>query len=268
VGTLLAEQAAGPFRVRAYHNAAAAVRTLPVSVAQLYRDEGLAGLERIPGVGASIARAIREIVTTGRLPMLERLRGEADPVRLFLTVPGIGASLAERLHGELGLHTLEDLELAAHDGRLGALPGFGPKRVSAVTSALQARLGRARRAVMPGWAPPTVAELLDVDEEYRAGAEAGRLPTIAPRRFNPEHRSWLPVLHATRGPHHYTALFSNTALAHRLGRTHDWVVIYCDGEREDHQATVVTARAGLLAGKRVVRGRESECAEVYRRAAG
>ena len=57
VGGLLAEQAAGPFRVRAYHTAAAAVRTLPVSVADLFRDEGLEGLERIPGVGTSIARA-------------------------------------------------------------------------------------------------------------------------------------------------------------------------------------------------------------------
>jgi hypothetical protein len=85
---------------------------------------------------------------------------------------------------------------------------------------------------------------------------------IAPRRFNPRGDAWLPVLHTNRGERHYTALFSNTALAHRLGRTHDWVVLYSDGRRETRQATVVTAVMGPLRGRRVVRGRELEC-EVY-----
>ena len=51
--------------------------------------------------------------------------------------------------------------------------------------------------------------------------------------------------------------------AHRLDRTHDWVVIYSDGPHEDHQATVVTAHAGPLSGERVVRGREQECEAYY-----
>jgi predicted flap endonuclease-1-like 5' DNA nuclease len=262
-GTLLEQQQASPFRVRAYQNAAAAVRAQPVSVDQLYRDGGLEELERIPGVGQSIARAIREVLLTGRLSMLERLRGESDPVHLFATVPGIGPRLADRLHEELGLATLEDLEAAAHDGRLGALPGFGARRVAGIIAALELRLGRARGGIPATAGAPPVAELLDVDREYRESAEAGRLPMITPRRFNPERKAWLPVLHASRGDRHYTALFSNTARAHRLERTHDWVVIYGDGDREERQATVVTAHAGLLAGRRVVRGREAECADFY-----
>jgi DNA polymerase (family X) len=263
-GTLLGQQQASRFRVRAYRNAAAAVRALPVSVAALYRDGGLEELERIPGVGHGIARAIRDMVVTGHLPMLQRLRGESDPELLFATVPGIGPRLAERLHQELGLATLEELELAAHDGRLGALPEFGVKRVTAVIDALQRRLGRVRGQSPVASFPPPVVELLDVDREYRTSAKAGQLPRIAPRRFNPEHMAWLPVLHTRRGSRHYTALFSNTAQAHRLGRTGDWVVIYGDGDREEHQATVVTARTGPLRGHRVVRGRETECAEHYR----
>jgi DNA polymerase (family 10) len=262
-GVLLEQQEASPFRVRAYRNAAEAIRGLPVSVATLHQDGGLEELERIPGVGQGIARAIREVLLTGRLSMLERLRGESDPVHLFATVPGVGPRLAERLHEELGIATLEDLEAAAHDGRLGSLPGFGAKRVAAIIAALQLRLGRARSAVSPTTSAPPVAELLDVDREYRESAEAGRLPKIAPRRFNPGRKAWLPVLHAARGERHYTALFSNTARAHRLGRTRDWVVIYSDGDREEHQATVVTAHAGPLAGQRVVRGREAECADFY-----
>lgn len=264
-GALLEQQGASAFRVHAYQNAAAAVRTLPLSVAALYRDGGVEELQRIPGVGPAIARAIREVVLTGRLPMLDRLRGETDPVTLFTTLPGIGAGLAERVHRELGISTLEELELAAHDGRLGALAGFGGKRVTAVIDALQQRLGRVRGGAPGLTAPPPVEELLDVDREYRDSASAGRLPQIAPRRFNPEHEAWLPVLHTRRGSRHYTALFSNTELAHRLGHTRDWVVIYGDGERGEYQATVVTARSGTLRGRRIVRGREPECVEFYGR---
>jgi DNA polymerase (family 10) len=119
---------------------------------------------------------------------------------------------------------------------------------------------RARRRSRDGTLDrPSVVEILDVDREYREAAAAGTLPMIAPRRFNPKGERWLPVLHTTRGERHYTALFSNTALAHRAGRTHDWVVLYFDGHDGEHQATVVTSRQGQLAGRRVVRGREGEC---------
>lgn len=106
-----------------------------------------------------------------------------------------------------------------------------------------------------------VDRLLEVDREYCDKARAGLLPRIAPRRFNPERKAWLPVLHTRFGPWHFTALFSNTYQAHELHRTHDWVVIFVrDGDQEESQCAVVTERRGTLAGKRVVRGREPECA--------
>jgi len=262
VAHLLDEQDASAFRIMAYRNAAASLRALPVPVSDLYTHEGLAGLETIPGVGHVIARAIRDQLQLGRLPLLERLRGEVDPVGAFEGLPGIGPVLAERLHHELGIGSLEDLEAAAHDGRLQALPGFGAKRLAAVTAALAGRLGRVRVA-LPDEDEPGVAELLDVDREYRERAGDGTLPTIAPRRFNPAHQAWLPVLHTERGDRHYTALFSNTALAHRLGRTHDWVVLYYDGRGRERQCTVVTPHSGSLRGRRAVRGREVECLAYY-----
>jgi putative hydrolase len=74
------------------------------------------------------------------------------------------------------------------------------------------------------------------------------------------------VLHTQRGTRHYTALFSNTARAHELGTTHDWVVIYRDDD--DHgRWTVITAQYGRLRGHRIVRGREQECARHYATAA-
>ena len=62
--------------------------------------------------------------------------------------------------------------------------------------------------------------------------------------------------------------YSNTARAHQLGRTHDWVVLYYyDGDHQEGQHTVVTETHGPLEGQRVVRGRESECSGYYAAAA-
>jgi PAS domain-containing protein len=264
VAALLEQQRANPFRVRAWRSAAAAVRATSRSIADIVWSEGVEGLEMLPGVGPSLARAIRDQVRLGRLPMLDRLRGASDPEKLLATVPGIGPVLAERLHHELGIGTLEDLEAAAHQGRLAGVEGIGPERLAAIIDSLAGRLGRIRPPEQPTDLPPRVEEILDVDREYREKASHAELPLITPRRFNPERRAWLPVLHTQRGPHHYTALYSNTARAHELRRTHDWVVLYYDGGRTERQCTVVTERRGPMANKRVVRGREAECIDYYR----
>lgn len=264
VAALLSDQGANPFRVRAYRGAARTLRQLREPVSSILAAEGVEGLERLPGIGESLARAIRDILRLGRFPMLERLRGDADPVRLLATVPGIGRRLAVRLHEDLGVETLEDLEAAAHDGRLEKFGGFGQKRLAGIRAAVAHRLARVRPQPAQARELPSVAELLDVDREYRDGVASDRLPKIAPRRFNPERRAWLPILHTSREKRHYTALFSNTARAHSLGKTGDWVVIYCDRGVADGQWTVVTSRAGLLRGRRTVRGREDECARHYR----
>ena len=92
----------------------------------------------------------------------------------------------------------------------------------------------------------------------------GALRKIAPRRFNPGAEAWLPILHTHRGERHYTALYSNTARAHGLGKTRDWVVLYFDGGRGERQSTAITSERGPLRGKRIIRGREEECADLYR----
>ena len=266
VAQMLKDQGANPFRVQAYHHAADTLRRLDRPVADILKEEGEEGLQQLPGIGESLARSIRSLILTGRLPMLDRLRGETDSISLLTSVPGIGKGLAERLHHELAIDTLEELETAAHDGRLSMLMGIGEKKLAGIMDSLATRLGRVR-----GQAPPTpteepsVEELLDVDHEYREKATAGELPTIAPRRFNPTGEKWLPVLHAQRGKRHYTALFSNTARAHQMKMTRDWVILYYDGGRGEHQCTVITSARGPLAGRRIVRGREHECDLHYRK---
>jgi putative hydrolase len=256
---LLAQQGANPFRVSAYRRAADAVVHEGRDLREILDGEGVEGLLALPHVGRGIAAAIVEMLRTGRWSQLDRLRGTLDPVRVFQTVPGIGPALAQRAHDTLGIDTLEALEIAAHDGRLEAVPGIGARRAATVRGALQSLLGSTRTLHRTGDGPG-VATLLDVDREYREKAAAGTLRTIAPRRFNPEGKAWLPVLHARRGRWHLTALYSNTARAHELDRTHDWVVVYFyDDDHREGQHTIVTETQGPLAGQRVVRGREGEC---------
>jgi DNA polymerase (family 10) len=184
VAQLLAVQGANPFRVRAYQHAADTLRHLPRPVSEILERQGLDGLQALPGIGESLARAIRDTLQHGRLAMLERLRGESDPVKLLASVPGIGRKLAERLHHTLGIDTLQDLEAAAHDGRLEQIGGLGQKRLAGIRDSLAHRLARVRPpAPSVDDADPAIDEILDVDREYREKNEAGQLVKIAPRRL-------------------------------------------------------------------------------------
>ncbi len=262
---ILEQQGANPFRARAYRRAADTVEHLERGVDALLAAGGLKGLEALPGVGAGIALAISEIVATGRWAQLDRLRGALEGARLFQTVPGIGPELAGRIHDELHIDTLEALENAAWDGRLAAVRGIGSRRLKALRATLATMLGRTRRHTqLPGALAPGVDRVLAIDRQYREQAAAGRLPQIAPRRFNPEAKVWLPILHTEQDGWHFTVMYSNTPRAHELGRTHDWVVVYFyDDHHVEGQHTVVTETHGPLEGRRVVRGREAECLGYY-----
>lgn len=261
---LLRQQNANPFRINAYQRAAQTLDALPEDARDILAHEGLAGLIRLPAIGQGLASSIDEIARTGRLSLLERLRGASDPETLFRTIPGIGPGLAHAIHETLHLESLEALELAAHDGRLERVPGIGPRRLTAMRAVLASLFGRrqlARRSKADG---PSIGMLLEVDREYRDKAAAGSLSKIAPRRFNPSGEAWLPILHTQRNGWHFTILYSNTARAHQLHRTRDWVVTYFyDQDHQEGQHTIVTETHGALQGRRVVRGREADCAAFY-----
>lgn len=263
--TLLQQQGADPYRANAYAQAAHTIRRLDRDIGEI-GAAGAQALLDLKGVGPSIARATAEQLMTGRWPFLDMLRGRLVPERLFTAIPGIGPVLSRRIYDVLGITTLEALAAALKEGRLGEVPGMGRRRISVIRHTLNGVLNRLqpRRRPKPVWEEPSVAVLLDADREYRVRAEAGDLPRIAPRRFNPGRRAWQPILHTSRGRWRITALFANTARAHELGLTRDWVVLYfhLSGGPET-QRTIVTETWGDLAGKRVVRGREAESREFY-----
>jgi DNA polymerase (family X) len=270
IADLLDLQDANVFRVRSYRQGARSIRQTDADVAAMGQREDMDGLKALPDIGEGLARVIIEYATSGRSSLLDELQGQATPEALFAQVPGIGEELARRIVAELKVSSLEELEQAAYDGRLDQVEGFGEKRLEMVRASLASRLTGAtqRRRSSPDEpveAPP-VSLLLAIDADYRQRAEQGDLPTIAPKRFNPDQEKWLPILNTTRQGWKFTVLFSNTAQAHELGKTRDWVVIYFEpaGGGTERQHTVVTAQSGSLAGRRVVRGREKETREFYR----
>ncbi|MGW8318738.1 MAG: helix-hairpin-helix domain-containing protein [Candidatus Promineifilaceae bacterium] len=269
IADLLQAQDANTFRVRAYRNGAQTVRDTEQSLEQMVLSGDGQALAELPDIGQGLAATISEYVRTGHSNVLSRLEGEVSPACLFTKIPGIGPELAERIVDELDVQSLEQLEQAAHDGRLAKVEGFGPRRVRAVQVSLAGMLStsaqRRQRQAFESDKPkqPAVSLLIEIDAEYRRRAETGELKTIAPKRFNPENEAWLPIMHVDREDWSFTALYSNTARAHELGKTHDWVVIYYEGDGQEGQCTVVTETHGPLQGKRVVRGREKASQRYY-----
>jgi putative hydrolase len=266
IADLLEQQKANPFRVNAYRRAAITIEKQDHPITEVINRNGYTGLIDLPGIGEGIARSIVEFVATGHMSRLESLKAGNDPIAIFQKIPGVGVKLSHRIVEILHIDTLEALEVAAHNGRLIKVPGFSKNKVNMVKAWLAQVLGRGRQiekdtAVV---VEPPVKLLLNIDRQYRDKAGLKVLPKIAPKRFNPGGKKWLPIMHKTKEEWHFTVLFSNTARAHQLGHTRDWVIIYFyDKKHHEGQHTIVTETKGPLIGKRVVRGREDECMAHY-----
>ena len=228
VAQIFAEQGANRFRVQAYRNAANVIRRLlSIRSRRSSTEDGIEGLEENRGVGPSIARAIRDILLHRRLAMLDRFRGESDPVVVLASVPGVGKRLARRFHDELGIETLEELKwrltMAESKSIRASVRSVWPE------SAIPSRNGSVafvehqprRRSRVRRPSQNCSMSIASIVRKLRLVT----LKKIAPRRFNPEGENWLPILHTARDGRHYTALFSNTAHAHELTKR-DWVVLF------------------------------------------
>ena len=153
------------FRSRAFLMAAQRVGSLTEDVRRI-RDRG--ELMEIPGVGKSIAAIIGEVLDTGECNQLEELR-EALPhgVRDLMELEGIGPKTALRLHGELGIVSIDDLEAAVKEGRLRGLRGFGAKTEENILKSIEAYRGRQERFLL-GAILPVIDQIVDYMSESDA----------------------------------------------------------------------------------------------------
>ncbi len=111
------------FKTRAYRIAAQTIEAFDDDIEKLVRQ---GNLESIPGVGEALAKKITELVQTGKLEYLERLKKEV-PTGLIdlLGIPGLGPRKVAALYKNLGITNTQDLREAAEKGKLRTLEGFG-----------------------------------------------------------------------------------------------------------------------------------------------
>lgn len=117
-----------PFKPRAYEKAAHVIETLDSPVEAIHRQGGIKELQKIPGVGKSIAETIAEFLETGKSKHWEELHGKT-PVEIaeLTSVEGVGPKAVKVLWEKLGVANLEDLERAAREQKIRSLPKFGEK---------------------------------------------------------------------------------------------------------------------------------------------
>jgi DNA polymerase (family 10) len=143
IGDLLEIKGEVIYKILAYRKAADSLEGLGREAADYWRE---GRLQEIPGVGKAIAEKIDELMNTGKLEFLERLKAEV-PVTLvdLLQVPDLGPKKAALFWKHAGVTTLVALEAAARAGKLRSLPGMGEKseaKILAGLAALSRRSGR------------------------------------------------------------------------------------------------------------------------------
>ena len=148
VADLLEIQGANPFRIRAYRNAVRTIEAQPVQLARLL-GEGRP-LTELPGIGKEMAGHVRELVETGTLGFRDALIEEIPRSLVpLMRLPGLGARKAKRLLDELGIGSVEELEAAAREGRIAALPGFGEKSQARILAGIEEHRQHSARVDLP-----------------------------------------------------------------------------------------------------------------------
>jgi DNA polymerase (family 10) len=117
-----------PFRLRSYRNAAEAIETWPVPLQKIASEEGIGGLQSIPGVGKAIAQKILDLLERGTFDAWERIILETpESVLDLLDLPGIGRKTAATLHQKFKVSSLAELKKFVNGGGLELVDGIGPK---------------------------------------------------------------------------------------------------------------------------------------------
>jgi DNA polymerase (family 10) len=162
--TMLEEGDPQSFRVRAYESAAQAIAAQATDLGKLTTKE----LQKIDGIGKSTAAKIRELLETGRVEKVERLRQKHPPsIVALLRIPGLGPKAVNKLRAELGVQSVDDLRSVLAQQKVRVLPGFGAKSEEKLAQALgrlkeQGSLDRTPISVALPLAERIVARMLEV----------------------------------------------------------------------------------------------------------
>ncbi len=150
-----------PFKVRAYLKVSRILDEMDEEVSEIYKMEGLSGLEKIPGIGEGIAKKIAEFLETGTFQKYEEVMSQVPPDLLILmNVPGIGPRTLKQIYDNFRVTKMEDFVKILDDPRLLQLPGMGEKKIENIKRGLELYLSMQERMPL-GVAMGIVEELLE-----------------------------------------------------------------------------------------------------------
>ena len=160
------------FKPYAYRKAAITLANLEKDVGETYKEGGLKALEKIPGVGKSIAEKIEEYLKTGKIKYYQELK-KKTPIKMeeLIAVEGLGPKMVRVLYQKLRIRNLKDLEKAAKTHRIASLFGFGEKTEKNILEGL-AFLKRSKGRFLLGDILPQVKE---IEEKLKSLKEVSKI---------------------------------------------------------------------------------------------
>ena len=167
------------FRSIAYEKAAIAIEGLEEDVEKIYKKGGPKSLEKIPGVGKSIAEKIEEYLKTGKIKYYENYKRKyLINLEELLGIEGLGPKRIKILYDKLGIRNLKELEGAAKSHKIASLFGFGEKTERNILEAIEFRKRTKGRFLLSKILP----KVKEVYEELKKLKEVERIDMVGSLR--------------------------------------------------------------------------------------
>jgi len=194
IARLLELKGENPFKIRAYTNAARALETFSGNFQIAVAEDKLGELN---GIGDAITKKIFEYVQTGRLEYFEKLQAEfPETIFELFEIAGLGGKKVKALYERLGIKTIAELEIAAKDGRIAELAGFGEKTAVNLLQAIEQRRKHSGRILLSD-AKHWSDELL---EHFQGHPDVSQISAGGSFRRGRETIGDLDILIATKQP--------------------------------------------------------------------
>jgi DNA polymerase (family 10) len=117
------------YKVRAYEKAADVIENMSTSIEEIYLNDGIQGLKKIPSIGNAISTKIEELIRTNKISYFEELKRKI-PIKVseFSNMIGFGPKTMKVLYEKLGITSIAELEKAALEGKISKIKGFSKSK--------------------------------------------------------------------------------------------------------------------------------------------
>lgn len=126
------------YKVRAYEKAADVIEKLSLSIEEIYLEDGVQGLKKIPSIGNAISTKIEELIKSNKISYHEELKKKI-PIKVseFSDIAGFGPKTLKILFANLRITNIAELEKAALEGKISKIKGFSKTKEEKIIKTIQ-----------------------------------------------------------------------------------------------------------------------------------